>query len=70
MALMIIAVFAGVALYQVPKLKRAKRTRDLVFFSVFWLAAFALVMMLNAGVKLPKTVHTFIEFYDWLGLHY
>ena len=70
MMVAIIIVFAGVALYQVRKLKRENRVRDLVFFSVFWLAGFVLAAMLSAGVRLPRTVHTFIALFDWLGLHY
>lgn len=70
MVLLIIATFGIVALYQIAKLKREKRTREIVFFSVLWGLAFVLLMVFNAGMKLPRIVHSFIEFYDWIGVHY
>ena len=70
MVLLIIIVFVGVAIYQISRLKRAGQGREIAFFTVFWLAGFVLLMMLNAGVKFPSVVGTIIGFLDAIGLHY
>ena len=70
MALLIIIVFASVALYQILRLKRAGRSRETIVFTVFWLAGFVLLMLLNAGVKFPSVVGTIISILDAIGLHY
>jgi polyferredoxin len=70
MALLIIIVFVGVAIYQISRLKRAGQRREIVFFTVFWLSGFILLMMLSAGVKFPSVVGTIIGILDAIGLHY
>lgn len=70
MALIIILAFALIAFFQVPRLLRAKRIKELVWFCIFSLAGFTLCMMLNAGVKIPGPIKLIISFLDTVGLHY
>lgn len=70
MALLIIIIFAGIAIVQIPRLKRAGRKREIVFFCIFWLAGFVLLMMLSAGIKFPSVVGSIIKAIKFIGLHY
>lgn len=70
MAVLIIAVFASVAFFQIPRLARARKKKDIVFFSIFWLAGFILIMLFNAGVKIPGPIKIVMGLLDKIGLHY
>jgi len=70
MGLLIVIAFAGIALLQIPRLKRAGRRREIVFYTIFWLSGFVLLMLLNAGVKFPSVVGTIINILNAVGLHY
>jgi heme/copper-type cytochrome/quinol oxidase subunit 1 len=51
---LLIAVFAAMALYQVPLLIREKLWRELAAFSFIWILAFSLSLLLTLGVELPS----------------
>ena len=70
MALLIIIAFALIAVFQVPRLLRAKRKKELVWFCIFSLVGFALFMVLNAGVKPPGPIKLIMNVLDMIGLHY
>lgn len=70
MALLIILAFALMAIIQVPRLVRAGRKKELVWFGVFSLIGFVLMMLLSAGVAIPGPIKLTMDFFDWIGLHY
>ena len=54
MIFLLIIVFIGVVLIEVPGLIRKKHWRELVVFSLFLLAAFIMTLLQTIGVKLPS----------------
>lgn len=54
MVLLLIGVFAAMALYQVPVLIREKLWRELGAFSFLWILAFGLSLLLTLGVEPPS----------------
>jgi hypothetical protein len=70
MALLIILAFALMALIEIPRLIRAGRKKDLVWFSVFSLIGFVLMMLLSAGVAIPGPIKLTMDFFDLIHLHY
>lgn len=70
MALLIIIAFVLIAAFQIPRLLRAKRKKELVWFAIFSLVGFTLFMVLNAGVKPPGPIKLIMDFLDMIGLHY
>ncbi len=70
MALLIIIAFALIAVFQIPRLLREKRIKELVWFCIFSLIGFSLFMALNAGVKIPSPIKQIMNFLDMVGLHY
>jgi hypothetical protein len=67
---LIILTFAAVAVFQIPRLKKAQKKKELVFFCVLLLTGFALFLLLNAGVKIPGPIKLVINFLNKIGLHY
>ncbi|HOG00455.1 MAG: hypothetical protein BWY35_01540 [Firmicutes bacterium ADurb.Bin248] len=70
MALLIIAFFSLCALIEIPRLARAKRTKELVWFCVFSAIGLTLFMLLLASVKIPGPIKVIMGWLDWIGLHY
>ena len=70
MTILIIAVFALIAFIQIPRLWKAHRKKELVYFCVFTAIGFVLLMLLNAGVKIPGPIKIVMGFLDMIGLHY
>lgn len=70
MVLLIIIFFGLTASVEVPKLARAQRKKELVWFCIFSLIGFTLCMLLNAGVKIPGPVKLIMDWLDNIGLHY
>ncbi len=70
MTLLIIIVFAGIAVWEISRLKQAKRKREIVFFCIAWPTGFVLLMMMNAGVEFPCVVGSIINLLKAIGLHY
>jgi len=70
MQVLIIIIFAGIAFFQIPRLKRAGRKREMVFFCILWPVGFTLLMMLSAGVRFPSVVGSIIKLIKYTGLHY
>lgn len=70
MVLLIIAAFAAVACFQIPRLHKAQRKKELVYFCILTSIGFVLFMLLNAGVKIPGPIKIVMDFLDMIGLHY
>jgi len=70
MTLAIILAFGAVALFQIPRLKKAKRNKELVFFCLLWLTGFTLFLLMNAGVKIPGPIKLVIDFLNKIDVHY
>ncbi len=70
MALLIIAFFGLTALMEIPRLARAKRIKELVWFCVFSAVGFTLLLLLCANVKIPGPIKLIMGWLDVLGLHY
>jgi hypothetical protein len=70
MALLIIIAFVLVAAFQVPRLMREKRKKELVWFCIFSLIGFTLCMVLNAGVKMAGPIKLIMNVLDMIGVHY
>ncbi|RJX28958.1 MAG: hypothetical protein C4554_01660 [Dethiobacter sp.] len=56
MIILLIMVFTGVALFEVPGLIRKKYWRELIVFSFFLLLAFIMTLLQIIGVKIPSPV--------------
>ena len=71
MILLLIAVFAGIALIEIPGLVRNGHWRELAAFSFFYLLAFAVGLLQTIGVEMPRVVRS-IQYVmrDILNLHY
>jgi len=54
MIFLLICVFIGVILFEVPTLIRNKHWRELVVFSIFLSIAFIMALLQTIGVKLPS----------------
>jgi hypothetical protein len=54
MIFLLISIFIGIGLFEVPKLVRNKHWRELVVFAVFLLLAFVMTLLETLGVKLPN----------------
>ncbi len=54
MIFLIIIVFIGVILFEVPGLVRKKHWRELTVFSFFLLLGFIMALLLTIGVKIPS----------------
>lgn len=54
MIFLLIIVFIGIALFEVPGLIRKKYWRELTVFSIFLLLAFILSLLQTIGVKIPN----------------
>lgn len=70
MVLLTIAFFGLSALFEIPRLAREKRTRELVWFCIFSAIGLALFMLLLANVKMPGPIKLVMGLLDKLGLHY
>lgn len=70
MTLLIIIAFGLLAALQVPRLVKAKRRKELVWFCVFSLTGFVLLLLLNAGVAIPGPIKLTMDFLDMIHLHY
>ncbi len=70
MVLLIIAAFALLVFIQVPRLRKEKRKKELVFFCILTATGFLLFILLNAGVKIPGPIKIVMGFLDKIGLHY
>lgn len=71
MIFLLIAVFAGIVLFEVPDLIRKKYWRELVVFFLLLSFAFVLSLLQTIGVKIP-ILYSGIEylFKDVLHLYY
>lgn len=70
MALLIIAFFGLAASFEIPRLVRSKRKKELVWYCIFSLIGFTLCMLLNANVKIPGPIKLIMELLDKINLHY
>ncbi len=70
MALLVIAFFGLTASVEIPKLARAKRTRELVWFCIFSAVGFTLFLLLLADVQIPGPIMLIMKGLDKIGLHY
>ena len=70
MVLLIIVAFAAIAFFQIPRLWKAQRKKELVYFCILTTIGFVLFMLLNAGVKIPGPIKIVMGFLDMIGLHY
>jgi heme/copper-type cytochrome/quinol oxidase subunit 1 len=71
MLIVLLIIFAGIILYEVPKMKQKKLNRELVLFSVILLIGFTLSMLQLYNVKLPsptREINIFIR--NTLNLSY
>lgn len=71
MIFLLIAVFAGIVLFEVPDLIRKKYWRELVVFFLLLSFAFVLSLLQTIGVKIP-ILYSGIEYLlkDVLHLYY
>lgn len=51
---LLVLLFSGIALYQVPALIRKKRWRELISSSIILVIGFALCLFQVIGIKLPN----------------
>ena len=68
---LLIMVFVGIALFEVPGLIKKKHWRELIAFSLFLLLAFILTLLQTIGVKIPspmKSIQYLVK--DLLHLSY
>jgi hypothetical protein len=70
MALLIIAFFSLTSLIEVPRLARARRIKELVWFCIFSAVGLTLFMLLLANVKIPGPIKLIMGLLDKIGLHY
>ena len=70
MVLLIIVAFGAVSFFQIPRLWKAHRKKELVYFCILTTIGFVLFMLLNAGVKIPGPIKIVMSFLDMIGLHY
>lgn len=56
MIFLLITVFIGIILFEVPNLIRKKYWRELIVFAIFLLLAFIMTLLQTIGVKLPNPV--------------
>lgn len=71
MIFLLITVFTGIALFEVPSLIRKKHWREIVVFAFFLLAAFVLTLLQTLGVKfIPLLKILEYIFKDLLHLSY
>jgi len=71
MIFLLLLAFICIAWLDVPKLMKAKQWKELVVFSLFFITAFTMSLLLVLGVKIPSpilAIQYFIE--DVLHLHY
>ena len=54
MIFLLIIVFIGIALFEIPGLIRKKYWRELTVFSIFLLLAFILSLLQAIGTKIPS----------------
>ncbi|TGE34602.1 hypothetical protein [Desulfosporosinus sp. Sb-LF] len=54
MILLLVSVFIGIILFEVPNLIRNKYWRELIVFSILLSIAFTMAMLETMGVKLPN----------------
>ncbi|HWS29225.1 MAG TPA: hypothetical protein VN512_03815 [Clostridia bacterium] len=67
--LLVILLFAGIAVAELPKMVKNKRWRDLTIYSVVFVLVFALGILIASGVKVPSPIKAVQAFYrDVLGL--
>ncbi|MDT3698026.1 MAG: hypothetical protein RO469_01250 [Thermincola sp.] len=71
MIFLLITVFTGIALFEVPRLIRKKYWRELGVFAFFLLAAFMLTMLQTLGIRFPPLLKVLAYvFKDLLHLSY
>lgn len=54
MIFLLLSVFIGVILFEVPSLIRKKQWRELIVFSILLSIAFVMALLQTIGVKLPN----------------
>jgi hypothetical protein len=70
MIILIVLAFAVIASLQMPKLIKQKSWKELVAFSIFFVIAFVLNILLAAGVDIPNPMMGIKNFLDAINLHY
>ncbi|WHH58633.1 hypothetical protein QKW49_23025 [Petroclostridium sp. X23] len=71
MIFLLIMVFIGIALFEVPDLIRKKYRRELIVFSLFLLLAFTMAILQTIGVEIPNPSNGIAYVVkDLLGLNY
>lgn len=70
MVVLIILAFIGIAVYEIPRLVKGQRKKELVWFCILLTTGFILNILLFKGVNIPGPIKIVIDFLNGIGLHY
>ncbi|MDD5017851.1 MAG: hypothetical protein PHO15_07125 [Eubacteriales bacterium] len=68
--IIVILAFSAMVVWQMPKLIKERRWRELKYFSIFLFVGFVLNVLLAMGVELPDPTKGIQIFFDTIKLHY
>lgn len=70
MTALVLAGYLVLAAVTLPKLLRARQTREVVVFCVFAAVSLVLSVMVVRDIPIPNPFNAYNNFLEWIGLHY